>query len=737
MGKRVIIKCETRKKNLHPIRCVLSLRRLKVTRRTPNKLQPFAGMGTSVGGFLAVVVSALIFLAVSAATIFEPISDPHRSAALELFVPQDGSFGSLEETYGALRTFEVLGVDRKSEISKAACQSVVKTLESSSSPPKEIFYALKVNGILHCKINEKVFEGIISSLQATVGSASSLFDFYFSIRSLVLIKDEASKDDLHLGDAEGIFRSIKALSQSDGRWRFSSNNPESSTYAAGLALEALAGVISLSSPEIDQSLVGTTKNDILKLFDSIENYDDGALYFDEKVVNAHKLQGPLSTTSSVVRGITAFAAVASGSLHIPDDKILGLAKYFLGIGIPGDAKDLFDQVDSLACLENNRIGVPLILSLPATVLSLTKKDILKVTVNTVLGSNAPPLTVKLVRVLSSNTKGGLMVDKELKFDPSISAFFLDAFPRSIGVGTYNFVFEIVFHDPENRKVYVTGSQTEFPVYITGAIKVDNAEIVLLDSDLGSIETQKKLDFSGENLVSLSANHLQKLRLSFKLTTPLGHAFKPHQAILKLTHETKVEHIFVVGNFGEQFEIILDFLGLVEKLYYLSGKYDIQLTVGDAVMENSFVKAIGDIDLDLPEPPEKAPHPPALPADPYLKYGPKAEIAHIFRAPEKHPPKELSLTFLGLTLLPSVGFLVGLLRLGVNLKNFPSSAVPATFALLFHLGIAAVLLLYVLFWLKLDLFTTLKALAFLGPFLMFVGHRILCHLASTSTKLKYA
>jgi hypothetical protein len=36
---------------------------------------------------------------------------------------------------------------------------------------------------------------------------------------------------------------------------------------------------------------------------------------------------------------------------------------------------------------------------------------------------------------------------------------------------------------------------------------------------------------------------------------------------------------------------------------------------------------------------------------------------------------------------------------VNLKNFPTSAVPATFAILFHLGIAAVLLLYVLFWLK--------------------------------------
>ncbi|KAG8497049.1 hypothetical protein CXB51_008288 [Gossypium anomalum] len=45
-----------------------------------------------------------------------------------------------------------------------------------------------------------------------------------------------------------------AFCQSDGRWRFSSNNPESSAFAAGIALETLAGVVSLASPELDQSL---------------------------------------------------------------------------------------------------------------------------------------------------------------------------------------------------------------------------------------------------------------------------------------------------------------------------------------------------------------------------------------------------------------------------------------------------------------------------------------------------
>ncbi|KAG6719099.1 hypothetical protein I3843_04G177200 [Carya illinoinensis] len=692
-------------------------------------------MAKSLGGFLLLVLAISICEAVS---IFQPISDSHRSAALELFTPADGSFGNLEEAYEALRTFEILGIQGKPDISTSSCQSVSETLGSSSSTTNGLFHALKVNRILKCKIDEKIFQGITSRLKAVVNDGNSLLDYYYSTGSLVLIKDQTSGVDVLLGDANGIFHSIKALSQSDGRWRFSSNNPKSSTYAAGLALEALAGVVSLASSDIDHSLIVTLKNDIVKLFDSLEKYDDGSFYFDEKLVDAHEHQGPLSTTSSVVRGLTAFASVISGSINLPGDKILGLAKFFLGIGIPGNSKDFFNQIDSLACLESNRVYVPLILSLPTTVLSLTKKDQLKVKVNTVLGSSAPPLSVKLVRAFISGSKDYSVIEtQELKFDPENEVHFLDVLPKSIDVGTYSFVFEIVLHDSVDKEVYTTGGQTQVPIFVTGIIKIDNAEIAVLDSDLGSIETQKKLDLAGENAVLLSANHLQKLRLSFQLTTPRGKFFKPHQAFFKLRHETKVEHIFVVGNSGRQFEIILDFLGLVEKFFYLSGRYDIQLTIGDAIMENSVLRAVGRVELDLPQLPEKAPQPPAPLVDPYSRYGPKAEITHIFRTPEKRPPREISLTFLGLTLLPFVGFLIGLLRLGVNLKNFPTSAVPATFAFLFHIGIAAVLLLYVLFWLKLDLFTTLKTLGFLGAFLMFVGHRILSHLASTSAKLKSA
>ncbi|KAI4301082.1 hypothetical protein L6164_034398 [Bauhinia variegata] len=690
-------------------------------------------MARKLGGFLVLFMA---FSICDAATVFEPISDSHRSAALELFTPVDGSFGSLQDTYEALRIFEILNIEKKPDVSTATCQEVVEKL-GSSSPLKDLFYALKVNGILKCNVNEEVFKDIASRLKAVVSDASTLLDIYYSVGSLILIKDQASNADVFLNDADGTFHSIKALSQSDGRWRYSSDNPASSTYAAGLALEALAGVVSLASSEVDQSRINMVKSDILKLFDSIEKYDDGTFYFDEKLSTSER-QGSLSTTASVVRGLTAFAAVISGNINLPGDKILGLAKFFLGIGIPGDAQEFFNQVEPLAFLESNRVSIPLILSPSATVLSLTNKDQLKVRVNTVLGSPAPPLTVKLTRAFSIGSKDSAIIEnKELQYDPKNGVNVLDAFPTSVDVGNYIFVFEVLLHDSNSENIYATGGQIHVPIYITGIIEVDSAKIAVLDSDLGSIETQKTLNLAGQDVVSLSANHLQKLQLSFQLTSPQGHAFKPHQAFLKLRHETKVEHIFVIGNTGKKFEITLDFLGLVEKFFYLSGRYDIELTVGDAVMENSFLWPIGHVELDLPEAPEKAARPPPLPVDPYSRYGPKVEITHLFRAPEKRPPQNLSLAFLSLTFLPLIGLLVGLLRLGVNLKNFPASAAPATYAILFHLGIAAVLLLYVLFWLKLDLFTTLRTLGLLGAFLLFVGHRTLSHLASTSAKLKSA
>lgn len=686
-------------------------------------------------------VKAIVFaiMICGAVALFEPVSETHRSAAVELFVPkEDGSYGSLEETYQALRSFQVLGIEAKD--SDQPCQLAFEALKSSSAQIKDIFYALKITEILKCPFSDAdVVKGIVSKLLSHIKGANSLLDYYYPVSCLVSIKnqDSASESGIILEDASNIFHSIKTLSQNDGTWRYTSSEGESSPHAAGLALEALAGVVALAESNIEQSKIRLVKNDIIKLFDNLESYEDGSLYFDEKPVDASRENGgSLSATSSVVRGVKAFAAVIPGKLNIPEDKVVGIANFFLSIGVPGSSIEMYHQLDSLGNLEDNSITIPLVLSIPATVLSLTSREHLKVMVSTVLGSAAPPMVVNLVRAVKLDSKDAPIVhDQELEFNLENSAYTMDFLSKGVDVGKYYLTFEVSPHNVEHGKTYSAGGQVQVLITITGVIKISNSEIAVLDTDTGSAETLKKLDLSKEETVSLSANHLQRLHLSFQMTSPPGGFFKPHQVFLRLRHESKVEHIFLLKPSGKKFELVLDFLGLVEKFYYLSGAYTIELAVGDSTMENSFLKLLGYLELDLPEAPENAARPRPAAIDVASRFAPDAEIAHIFRTPEKLPPAELSYAFLTLTLLPFLGFLIGLWSLGVNLKNFPTAGLPLVSGILFHSGILAVLVLYILFWVKLNLFTTLKYLGFLGLFLVVVGHNILSHLAYISSKVK--
>eukprot|EP01018_Ginkgo_biloba_P024183 Gb_15372 [translate_table: standard] len=717
---------------------------------------------------MAMKVFVLALMLCSANALFQPISESHRSAAVELFVPkEDGSFGSLEETYQALRSFQVLGI--KSKNSATACQLWFESLRSSSSQAKDIFYALKIAEILKCPLEDvDLVKGTMLRLLSLVRDAETLLDYYYSIGGLVAIKNQEWIFDsaINLEDASNIFHSIKTLSQSDGTWRYASSQGESSISAAGLAFEALAGVLVLADSKIESSKIGLVKKDIIKLFDSLESYDDGSLYFDEKLVDIPSVSGgSLSVTSSVVRGVIAFANVIPGKLKIQEDKIVGIANFFLSVGVPGSPIEMYYQLDSLGNLEKNSLTIPLVLSISATTLSLTSRDHLKVMVSTVLGSATPPMTVNVVRAVKSDTKDAPVVyNQKLDFYPEGSVYTLDFLSKGVDVGKYSLTFEVLPHDDQLANAYSAGGRVQVHVTVTGIIKISNTEIAVLDSDTGSAEIVKSLDLSKKETVSLSANHLQKLRLSFHITSPSGSFFKPHQVcmqlsslgfimslcfpvswvmhylillqvFLKLRHESNVEHVFLLRPSGKLFDSLLDFLGLVEKLYYLSGAYTIELLVGDSTMENSFSRVLGHLDLDLPEPPENADLPRPEAVDASLRFGPKTEITHIFRTPEKRPPAQLSYAFLALTILPALGFLIGLWSMGVNLKNFPSSGLPLISALCFHGGILAVLVLYLLFWIKLNLFTSLKYLGFLGIFLVVVGHTILSHLAYISSKVK--
>jgi hypothetical protein len=111
----------------------------------------------------------------------------------------------------------------------------------------------------------------------------------------------------------------------------------------------------------------------------------------------------------------------------------------------------------------------------------------------------------------------------------------------------------------------------------------------------------RLEYGKDENMTLSANHLQKLRLSFKLTSPSGSPFNPQQVFflqriwplqlelsvvpyqwlitryfvkknsvcvgqvfLKLVHESHVEHLYLVKSSGKDFQLTLVCLAPVAK-----------------------------------------------------------------------------------------------------------------------------------------------------------------------------
>lgn len=65
---------------------------------------------------------------------------------------------SLEETYEALRTFQILGVERDGDNTEGICKTVSEKLGSPTSTTEDIFHALKIKGILDCQTESTEFE---------------------------------------------------------------------------------------------------------------------------------------------------------------------------------------------------------------------------------------------------------------------------------------------------------------------------------------------------------------------------------------------------------------------------------------------------------------------------------------------------------------------------------------------------------------------------------------------------
>jgi oligosaccharyltransferase complex subunit delta (ribophorin II) len=185
----------------------------------------------------------------------------------------------------------------------------------------------------------------------------------------------------------------------------------------------------------------------------------------------------------------------------------------------------------------------------------------------------------------------------------------------------------------------------------------------------------------------------------------------------------LEATFAAQLISDKYSLILNMRDAGSKLLYRSGDYKVELIVGDAFIDNSFVRDLGVAVLSFP-PSSQLP----IVENVYVA---KPEIAHKFREPEPRPSKTTSFAFTCLVLSPCAILVLGvshdvsfifiwnlvlifvcnsfakILVVGLDIK-LPGGT-GFIYSVIFLGFVVGIFALYALFWLQLNMFQTLQYL----------------------------
>lgn len=214
----------------------------------------------------------------------------------------------------------------------------------------------------------------------------------------------------------------------------------------------------------------------------------------------------------------------------------------------------------------------------------------------------------------------------------------------------------------------------------------------------------------------------------------------HQAFVRFYNKENDEEIIYVAeqDSNKAYKFDMDVGARAGDFKHKSGLYEMYLIVGDSSISNSFQWLVAEIEIkfsanthvggeqtlllnlffcqkfnflllnfltDAKKQPIRAPLP---------------EIHHQFRVPDKRPSRIVSDVFTGLCLTPLVLLVVFWSKLGINIGNFTFH--PSTIG--FHIGFGGILVLFTVFWLKLNMFQTLRLLIPIAIFTFLCGNRLL-------------
>jgi len=457
--------------------------------------------------------------------------------------------------------------------------------------------------------------------------------------------------------------------------------------------------------------------DLKKFFELIEDIIAQADEVDDVYL---QFEGGLHTTALVIDASYQLASAAKNHPVISQEKLVKFANYFLSRKHVQQLRNAAAVLRVVKTLTSNNFHIPVAVSLASQVAISDNNPLVKVKVSNLLGESLGKLNV-VADSAKHKTDGAVVISKNpFKVSSNDESIYeLDLIKSKPTMGFYSISISAAPQKEDKRLIGLTGATVE--VKVTTKVQVANVEIGVLDNDQTTTGKTTKLVYPNKAASILEADTHQRLIMTFSLSDKnTGKSLNAHQTFVRLSNVKTKEELTYVAELdkGSSYKFDLDVKTNAKEFGYKSGKYTVDLIVGDAVIQNPISWTVAEVQLSLGEAPSSK-------ATPSVQYKKKPEIKHLFREPEKRPPVVVSTAFTVLCLVPLGALLVAWMFLGINVSNMPFSIS----ALGFHVGLGGIFALYYWYWVSLTMFTTLRYLAILGLPTFLFGNRLLASIAA--------
>ena len=445
---------------------------------------------------------------------------------------------------------------------------------------------------------------------------------------------------------------------------------------------------------------------------AIDRIEDAIAQADEVDGKMLQFEGGLSITSLIVNGVFKVSSVNAKPSPLNAEQVKKFATYFLSRRSVTTAKGASVLLESLRVINEQKSVAPIAIRIADNGQLPPNAPLLKIRITNLLGEELKEKPASVKVSLTSKATNQKVVDGEslAPVAADLTLYKLDLSAKKIPKGAYK--VEVVAGEFKQSNLAIT---------VLGKVRLDKVEVSIADSDSQTPSKKVFLENSNKFPEVYTLDHQQKISLRFDLfDDQTNKVMSVHQAFVRFTDKSGAEIIFIAEqDVAKAYKFEMDVGLRAGDFGGKSGTYTVDLVIGDASIINSFVRTLGDINLKFSleskkEPSTSAPLRQALP-----------EIHHLFREPEKRPPRFFSDLFTGLCLVPLFILFILWGRLGINVSNFSFSLS----ALGFHGGLGAIFSLFLLFWLKLDMFQTIKYLIPIATFTFLCGNRVLRYIAS--------